>query len=132
MKRIAVIGLAAFAMLSLAGCATTSGVASLADKTVSRHDVLLAIDGANAAEDSATATMAGCLAAHSHAGICAVSVRDSVHKALVAMRTPRDQLNAFAQKHGDSKLGVGGLYDAVVASKDSLLAILAQYGAAPA
>lgn len=123
---LAAIGL----MLALAACA--SPLTALTSATISRHDVLLAIDAANTVEDSATAAMASCLAIHGHTGVCAPAVVNSVHKDLVDMRAPRDQLNAFAQAHGDKQLGVTGLYDAVVAAKDALLGLLVDYGAAAA
>jgi hypothetical protein len=122
---------AALLMTAVPGaCALNPGV--LTSATVSRHDVLIAIDASNAVEDTATAAMSACLSTHSKAGICAPAVVARVHTALVAARGPRDQLNTFAQQHGDAQLGVTGLYDAVVATKDSLLAILVQYGAAAA
>ena len=120
--------LAVCALAALAACA--SPLTALTSATVNRHDVLLTIMAANTVEDTATAAMAGCLATHSRTGICTPTVVAKLHTALVAMRVPRDQLNAFAQAHGDQRLGVTGLYDAVIASKDALLAILVQYGAA--
>lgn len=120
--------LAAVAMMAALSACGPLGV--LTSATVSRHDVLLAIDASNVVEDTATGAMSACLAAHGHTGICAPAVVDQVHTALVAMRVPRDQLNTFAQNHGDTQLGVTGLYDVVVAAKDSLLAVLQEYGAA--
>lgn len=134
MKLMKLPALVAGAMLTvgmlvvLAGC--TSSLTALTSTTVNRHDVLVTIMAANTVQDAATAAMAGCLATHSRTGICTPAVVRKLHTALVAMRGPRDQLNAFAQAHGDQRLGVTGLYDAVVASKDALLAILVQYGAA--
>lgn len=128
MRRFFTTLLAIGLVAMLAACA--SPLTALTSTTVSRHDVLLTIIAANTVEDTATAAMATCLNTHSRTGICAPAVVSKLHAALVAMRVPRDQLNAFAQAHGDAKLGVTGLYDAVIASKDSLLAILVQYGAA--
>lgn len=133
MRHLALFAAAAMSLLLMGGCAVsplTEALHAASAATVSRHDVNVLLTATNGLEDTATAVIDGCIAASSRSGICAPAVIDKVHGALVAMRTPRDQLNAFAQTHGDQQLGVVGLYDAVGAAKTSLTAILKQYGAA--
>lgn len=130
MRKLFLACLAIGALALVSACGPLDLTLAATGATVSRHDVNVALTAINGLEDAATAAINGCVAVKVTTGICAPGVIGGMHATMLAVRTPRDQLNAFAQAHGDAQLGVTGLYDAVTAASSSLKAVLTTFGAA--
>lgn len=112
-------------IVALGGCSLNPAIDAAANTTVNRQDVLTLVDTTRTVQDLATSVINGCVATKSRTGVCAPVIITQLHADLAASRPPRDQLLAFALAHpSDQKLGIGGLYDAVIAAKDAITGIL--------
>jgi hypothetical protein len=132
--RPAAAALTALALAStLSGCITDQIGAAYhvaTSASISRNQAILVAQSMQTVQDIDTATTNGCVGAKGLTGICAPAGIEAAHKALLASRTARDALLAFAANHAGAELGASGLYDAAVTAKNALVSVLQQYGVA--
>lgn len=114
---------------ALTGCGNLSAAVDVATSaSITRNQAELVIQSTQTLQDLATSYMSGCVSEQSVTGLCKPEAIEAIHTALVATRQPRKNLVAFAQAHAGAQLGASGLYDALVAARDSLSSVLKQYG----
>lgn len=133
MKRYFMIAaIAAAACIGLSSCGTIdnikAGITVATSASITRNEALEAIQTTKTLQDLATSYMNTCVSTQSVTGLCKPEAVEAIHKALVATRQPRAALAAFANAHAGAELGASGLYDALIAAKSSLSAVLTQYG----